>query len=144
MRIRLKNINSKRKKLADGTWKTYYYAWKGGPPLRGEPGTPEFIASYNEAIAKKVMPPSGKLLSVLHAYQASDDFRDRAQRTKLDYLRQIKVIEREFADFPLSAMTDTRTRGIFKAWRERTAVRRGHAGQSSTIACSMCAWSIVS
>ena len=47
MRIRLKGINSKRKRLADGSLKTYYWAWKGGPPLRGEPGTPEFVASYN-------------------------------------------------------------------------------------------------
>ena len=123
MRMTLKGINSKRKRLADGSFKTYYWAWKGGPALRGEPGTPEFIASYNEAVAKKVMPPTGKLLSVLQAYQASDDFLNRAERTKLDYVRQIKLIEREFADFPLSAMTDKRTRGIFKAWRERLADR---------------------
>jgi integrase len=121
MRVRLRGINSKRKRLADGTFKTYYWAWKGGPPLRGDPGTPEFIASYNEAVAQKVMPPTGKLVSVLQAYQASDDFLDRAERTKLDYIRQIKLIEREFSDFPLSAMTDRRTRGIFKAWRERLA-----------------------
>jgi hypothetical protein len=56
MRIRLKGINSTRKKFADGSWRTYYYAWKGGPPLRGEPGTPEFVASYNEAVARKIVP----------------------------------------------------------------------------------------
>ena len=43
MRVRLRGINSKRKKLADNSFKTYYWAWKGGPPLRGEPGSPEFI-----------------------------------------------------------------------------------------------------
>jgi hypothetical protein len=123
MRVRLRGINSKRKRLADGSYKTYYWAWKGGPPLRGEPGTPEFIATYNEAVAKKVRLPSGTLLSVLQAYQASDDFLDRAERTKLDYVRQIKLIERDFGDFPLSAMTDRRTRGIFKAWWERLAER---------------------
>lgn len=63
MRVRLRGINSKRKRLADGTFKTYYWAWKGGPPLRGEPGTPEFIASYNEAVARKALPPRGALLS---------------------------------------------------------------------------------
>ena len=51
MHVRLKGVNSKRKRLADGSFKTYYWAWKGGPALRGEPGTPEFIASYNEAVA---------------------------------------------------------------------------------------------
>ena len=32
---------------------TYWYAWRGGPRLRGKPGTPEFIASYNETIEQR-------------------------------------------------------------------------------------------
>ena len=32
--------------------RTYYYAWRGGPRLRGEPGSPEFHASYVEAHAE--------------------------------------------------------------------------------------------
>ena len=122
MRVHLKGINSRRKVLADGTVRTYYWAWKGGPPLHGEPGTPEFIASYNEAAARKVLPPRGTLLSVLQGYQASEDFLGLAPRSRSDYVGKIKLIEKAFGDFPLSAMTDNRTRGIFKAWRERLAV----------------------
>jgi integrase len=121
VRIRLKGINSITKKLADGTRRTYWYAWKGGPPLRGEPGTPEFIASYNEAAARKVIPPRGMLLSVLQAYQASEDFFGLAPRSRSDYIGKLKLIEKAFGDFPLSALTDNRTRGIFKGWRERLA-----------------------
>src|SRR5205809_4977647 len=36
--------------------RTYYYAWRGGPRLRGEPGSPEFHASYNEAIQERRTP----------------------------------------------------------------------------------------
>jgi hypothetical protein len=54
MRVNLKGINSHTARLADGTTKTYWYAWKGGPRLQGEPGTPEFIASYNEAAARRL------------------------------------------------------------------------------------------
>jgi len=118
MRVRLKGINSRRKVLADGSVRTYYWAWKGGPPLRGEPGTQEFVASYNEAVARKVIPPTGVLLSVLREYQESDDFRSLAERTRADYAKHIKTIEKAFGDFPLSAMTDVRTRGVFKTWRE--------------------------
>jgi hypothetical protein len=64
VRIRLKGVNCATKVLADGRRVTYWYAWRGGPQLRGEPGTPEFVASYNEAVARKVLPPRGKLLSV--------------------------------------------------------------------------------
>ena len=62
MRVRLRGVNRVAKRPADGTLRIYWYAWKGGPPLRGEPGTPEFIASYNEAVARKVTPPRGRLL----------------------------------------------------------------------------------
>ena len=123
MRIRLKGINSKQKRLADGTFRTYYYAWKGGPPLRGEPGTPEFVHSYNEAIATKAATPQGKLLSVLQAYQASGEFNGLAARTRFDYIEKIKVIEAEFGDFPISGLTDRRTRGIFMAWRDKLAAK---------------------
>ena len=51
--------------LADGSKKTYWYAWRGGPRLNGEYGSPEFIASYNAAIATKVIAPEGRLLSLL-------------------------------------------------------------------------------
>jgi hypothetical protein len=34
MRVHLKGINSHTAKLADGTTKTYWYAWKGGPSAR--------------------------------------------------------------------------------------------------------------
>jgi integrase len=122
MRIRLKGINSRRKRLADGSVKVYYWAWKGGPPLRGEPGTPEFIASYNEAVAKKVTPPTGTLLTLLFRFQESAEFQfGISPRTRLDYVKQIKRIERAFGDFPIKALPDPRARSIFLDWRDQLA-----------------------
>ena len=119
MRIDLKGLNWSNKRLADGTLRTYWYAWKGGPPLRGQPGTPEFVASYNEAVASKVATPQGMILSILQGYQASEDFRCLAESTRRSYVPLIKRIEKEFGDFPLSALTDRRTRGVFMAWRDQ-------------------------
>ena len=59
MRIRLKGLNSKTKRLADGSVVTYYYAWKAGPRLKGKLGSAEFIGSYHEAVSAKKAPPSG-------------------------------------------------------------------------------------
>jgi integrase len=143
MRIRLKGINSKRKRLAGGSFRTYYWAWKGGPPLRGEPGSPEFSASYNEAVARKVTPPRGTLLSVLQGYQESEDFLGLAARTRADYVGKIKVIEKEFADFPLSAMTDPRTRGEFKKWREKlAAASRRQADYAWVVLARVLSWGV--
>jgi hypothetical protein len=105
MRIRLKGLNSKRKRLADGRFKMYWYAWKGGPPLRGEPGTPEFMASYNEAVSSKIAAPSGVLLALLFQFQDSAEFKfSISPRTRKDYIKQIKRIERAFGDFPIKAI----------------------------------------
>jgi integrase len=143
VRVRLKGVNSITKRLADGTVRTYWYAWKGGPPLRGEPGSPEFVASYNAAVAAKVTPPQGVILSLLQGYQASGEFRELAERTRTDYVGHIKAIEREFGDFPLSALTDRRSRGIFMAWRDRLAVRsRRQADYAWTVLARMLAWAL--
>jgi hypothetical protein len=55
MRVRLKGVHPSPKKLADGRTITYYYEWKGrgAPRLEGEPGSPEFIASYHAALAQR-------------------------------------------------------------------------------------------
>ena len=85
MRIRLRGINCVTKTLKDGTTVTYWYAWKGGPRLEGEPGAPRFIASYNRAVASMASPPSGLLLNVLVKFQQTDEFRRLAARTQADY-----------------------------------------------------------
>src|ERR1043166_1171501 len=143
MRVRLKGINWRTKRLADGTIRTYYWAWKGGPPLRGEPGTPEFIASYNAAVAQKVTPPTGVLFAILRRYQDSDDFLSLRLRTRSDYIKQIKIIEKEFGDFPLSALSDRRTRGIFKEWRDRLALKsRRQADYAWVVLALVLAWAV--
>ena len=75
MRVRLRGINSVNKTLKDGTRVTYWYAWKGGPRLDGEAGDPEFVASYNRAVASLRAPVEGLLLNVLVKFQQTDEFR---------------------------------------------------------------------
>jgi integrase len=144
MRVRLKGINSITKTLADGTRRTYWYAWKGGPPLRGDPGSPEFIASYNEAAARKVIPPRGTLFSVLQAYQASEEFTGLAVSTRRSYVALIVRIEKAFGDFPLAALTDRRTRGVFKQWRDQiaTASGRRQADYAWTVLARVLSWGL--
>ena len=109
----------------------------------GEPGTPEFIASYNEAAAQKIKAPKGQLLSLLQSYQASDDFRQLAQRSRDDYAGIIEhVIEPEYSDFPLSALGDKRTRGVFLEWRDKLALKsRRQADYAWTVLARVLSWS---
>jgi integrase len=143
MRVRLKGLNSKTKRLADGSSKTYYWAWKGGPPLPGKPGSAEFMAAYNAAVAQKVAAPTGQLLSLLQAYQASGEFTGLADRTRSDYAKLVTIIEKEFGTFPLVALADRRTRGLFLGWRDRLALRsRRQADYAWTVLARILSWSL--
>ena len=74
MRVRLKGINRAKVKLANGERITYYYAWRGGPRLVGEPGSPGFIASYYAAIQSRREPDRSTFHSVIAGYKSSQDF----------------------------------------------------------------------
>lgn len=141
MRVRLKGINRVVVRRPNGQTVTYYYAWKGGPRLPGEPGSREFSAAYNEAVARRKEPDNGTLQSLINGYQSSTDFSALAARTKADYIRQIKRIESEYADFPLAALSDPRTRSEFLDWRDRLAKQSPRqADYAFTVLSTVLAW----
>jgi integrase len=141
MRVDLKGIHSAHSKLADGSTKIYWYAWRGGPKLRGQPGTPEFHASYNEAVAQRVPTAEGRLQSLIDAYQQSQKFLGRRERTRADYVKQIMIIEQAFGDFPLKALAARETRGVFMDWRDRLALKSvRQADYAWTVLALVLAW----
>jgi hypothetical protein len=68
MRVHLKGVNRSIVKLASGEVKTYWYAWRGGPRLEGEPGSPEFVRSYSAAHAARIQPRSGTVFTLIGLY----------------------------------------------------------------------------
>jgi hypothetical protein len=62
--------------------RTYYYAWRGGPRLYGEPGSPEFMASYNDSIGALRTPDPARFRSLVTLYKASEDYAALAPSTK--------------------------------------------------------------
>jgi integrase len=123
VRVRLKGINTVRAKLADGTVRTYHYHKLSGRRLKGEPGTPEFLASIAEAenAAKSV---SGHLFrAIIIGYRTSPEFQNLRPQTRKDYGRYLVLIEEEFGDAPIEAISDPRIRADFLAWRDKLAQR---------------------
>jgi integrase len=133
MRVHLKGINRAKVKLANGERVTYYYAWRGGPRLVGEPGSPEFIASYYAAIQSRREPDRSTFHSVIVGYKASQDFLGLSPRSQSDYLKQIKKIEAKFADVPIAALDDARVTREFIEWRDSMASSPRQADYAWTI-----------
>ncbi|WP_454883377.1 tyrosine-type recombinase/integrase [Sphingomonas oryzagri] len=119
MRVNLKGVHRVRKTLANGRTITYHYAWRGGPRLEADPGSPEFHQQYVAAHDVQKQRPIETLAAVFLAFEQSSDFTSLAARTRKDYAKHLKHIETEFGDFPISALADRRTRGEFLAWRDR-------------------------
>jgi integrase len=141
MRVRLKGINKVNKRLSDGSHVTYYYAWKGGPRLPGQPGDQDFIAAYNAAVTTKTKAPEGILQSVLDAYQKSPKFTDLAVRTRKDYIKHIRLIETAFGDFPVEAIAERRARDTFLSWRDAMAIKsRRQADYAFSTLAAIMAW----
>jgi len=120
-RIALKGLHRVNKRLATGEVRTYYYAWRGGPKIDAEPGTPEFVAAF-AAAGKQSERSGGTLQQLLDRYQAAE-FTTLAGKTRSDYIKHIKLIEKEFGDFPIAALVDKRTRAIFLDWRDKLMPR---------------------
>lgn len=124
----LPGVATASKRLADGSRRKYFYAWRGGPMLKADDGTPlapkdpRFVVAYSSAHEQRKRPNADTLHSLIAAYRASSDFTKCAPRTKKDYTRFLAMVEAEFGTMPLAAVQDRRARGKFKAWRDRLAV----------------------
>src|ERR1700687_2105557 len=138
-RRKLTGVATASKRLADGTSRKYYYAWRGGPMLKTEDGTPlqpndpQFVVAYAAAHAERKKPPSGNLFSLIAAYKTSSEFTGRADSTQKDYRRYLKMIEEEFGTMPLSVVQDRRARGKFKEWRDGMAANPRKADYAWTV-----------
>src|SRR5205085_2814055 len=102
MRKHLTGIASATKKLADGSRRRYYYAWRGGPLLKAGDGTPlqpedpRFFVAYTDAHRARKMPMQGTLFSLIALYRSSAEFTSLADKTSKSYGRYLRMIEDDF------------------------------------------------
>lgn len=120
MEVALKGLHKVSRRLADGTTRTYFYAWRGGPKIEAAPGTPAFIAEFDRLTAGRDTAPirQDHLQRLIHDYQASPEFRGLKPDTKAGYVRCIKSIEAKFGTLPIKALASPRVRGLFLDWRD--------------------------
>lgn len=125
MRRELPGIASATKKLADGTRRKYYYAWRGGPLLKAEDGTalqpndPRFFVAYTDAHRARKLPVQGTMFNLIALYRSSSEFTGLADKTRKSYAHYLRMIEDDYGDMPLEVIGHPKARGEFKAWRDR-------------------------
>lgn len=116
--MRLKGLAKATKRLASGEKRVYWYAWRGGPQLKGEPGTPDFMASYHQALATRKVPDKANTIAALiRDYEASSAFPKSADSQRA-YRNYLKLIDGKFGKMTMAAVKDPRARGEFLKWRD--------------------------
>lgn len=104
--------------------RTYYYAWRGGPALRGEPGSPEFMASYNEAVESRRTPDASRFRALVTLYKASRDYQTLAETTKRQWAPWLDRISAHFGDLRIAQFDrPEKIRPIIRQWRNEWADR---------------------
>jgi integrase len=102
--------------------RTYYYAWRGGPRLYGEPGSPEFLASYNEAVENSRTPEPGRFKSLVVLYKASTDYAKLADSTRKNWSRWLDRIADYFGELRIAQFDrPEKIRKIIRRWRNQWA-----------------------
>lgn len=123
VRVNMKGIHWTEKRLKDGRTVRYWYAWRGGPRLAGEPGTPDFMASYAEASKAARKPRSDTLSGLLDRY--ADSALPSSDRTRKTYLNHIATICAEFGTMTIAELERQGSRSLFLEWRDEIARTRG-------------------
>ena len=117
MKFELKGIAKVRAK-----GKTYHYAWRGGPRLRGLPGTSEFVASYKEALEAHRSPDKKRFRFVVVNYKASGDYKKLADSTRGQWGKWLDRISGHFGDLRIAQFDRfEKIRPIIRNWRNKWA-----------------------
>lgn len=120
MPVELKGLHSAKKVLADGSVKRYYYAWKNGPRIKAEYGTPAFVLEYHEHHKSIRTVDETTVASIIAHYKATE-LPTLRPSTRKDYTRYISLIENKFGTMPLAALAEHGARALFKDWRQSMA-----------------------
>lgn len=100
----------------------YHYAWRGGPRLTGQEGSPEYVASYVEAHEKLKAPDAARFRSIVVAYRGSEDFARLAESTRHVWSRWLDQIGLYFGELRIAQFDrPEKIRPVIRRWRNKWA-----------------------
>jgi integrase len=122
--------------------RVYWYAWRGGPRLHGEPWSPEFWASYNEAVEQRRLPEPGRFRALVTLYRASPDYMKLAPATKENWGPWLDRIA-EYFDLSIAQFErPEKIRPVIRKWRNRYADRPRTADVALQVLSRVCSHAV--
>lgn len=101
--------------------RTYWYAWRGGPPVP-DPDSAGFMAAYNKAIEDRRAPDSKRFRSAVVRYKASPAFQSLADSTKRNWSPWLDRISDHFGGLRIAQFDRAKEiRKRIRLWRSQYA-----------------------
>jgi integrase len=111
----LPGINTTRKRLADGSWRLYYYHRASGVRLPDDPISIEFqkkLAELNNRPKEAATAQEGTIKGLIAAFKVDPDFTDLAAKTRKDYARYFRILEEVWGDLPAVGVRRKHVKGL--------------------------------
>jgi len=122
VKVNLVGVHEVRKKLASGETARYFYAWRGGPPIKAEPDTNAFLAEYVRLTADRPdRRDTETVAELVIGFQRSQEFASLRERTRADYDDNLAHVLAHFADMPIRLVEEKGFRAEVKRWHSSMA-----------------------
>lgn len=124
--MKLKGIHTVKRKLADGTKRVHYYAWRGGPAMKEKPGTEAFAAELARHKAAAQPKAVETLASLIDRFtgpenQRNPDFLALAETTRADHLYAFRLIKEKWPHLPAKLTQQKGVKADIRKWHRSFA-----------------------
>lgn len=122
MLVVIKGIHKVRMRLADGSMKTYYYAWRGGPLMKSSPHTEAFAIEHARLKEKTKPEEDVSTLETLMLHftgpesKRNPDFLALAETTQKEHLYAFEIIKKEWPLLPVKLTQQKGMKADIKKW----------------------------
>lgn len=99
--------------------RTYYYAWRGGPRIEAEFGSPEFHAAWQDAHHPLRDADRSRFGTWVGLYETSDEFKELAMSTKHQWTPWFPKIKAHFGNLSVRQFDRPTIRVDIKRWRDQ-------------------------
>lgn len=100
--------------------RTYTYAWRGGPRILSEPGSPEFIAELASLTSGRETVDASKMAALCAAWRASDHWKKEiSAKTRQNWTPWLDRIQEKFGETRIAAFDRPLIKVAIRKWRDQ-------------------------
>jgi len=119
--VALKGIHKVKRKLADGTVRVHYYAWRGGPRMLSAPHTEAFgleFAKHKNTASPKIVDTLETLIDRFTGPEEkrNPDFLALADTTQTDHLYAFRLIKAHWPKLPVKFTQQKGMKADIRKW----------------------------